>query len=644
MASRLPLLIALLIALVLLCGCGEDQKPAEPSHTSPEADAAVEAKVKFFAVYRKARRAHKTGQSQQAESLLREALLLQPMHEAATLLLVELRALAGDREESLAILRKLRKARPELDRPASLMAQILADTRPGWTPDPERAVTLFEEACRRNPNNSGPWLDLARVQRMSGNTDAARHSYETVLGTHVDSPLALLGLASLKLAESRPAAAVSFLVRALRAGTVAQGRKDVPSEMDTADSFAAGLATSGRNITALIALARAARALGAYPDEVPGRFRIRDLNVLEGIGSAAEISTRARGWPVMVDRNGDGVAEVVLPGAPEGGHPYLLSFEGGKVTSRELSRLPPRGSGAVADLDGDGRADLILGGLHPGDTSRLVFVSGFAGGDDQPPIRELPLTGRVLGSVTAISGIEGVLISREDATGRGALILLSAITEAGPQSSQLLDRRVSQALPVAGGLAIICDGGHILFLSRDDHDDMVEVPLLADRDPRASCLAQADVTGDGITDLLIGRTAPIPMSLQHLLGEGSDSFESIRYLAGRKSGGYTTRATPLPGVPPLPVLALVPIARPDNHRASILAICGDADPETYAPSRILSPASEDSYTCRIVTQGTDTHASAYAATVPPGWQNHALFMRGGLCQGNSRMPAIVILP
>ena len=263
--------LATVLLALLLTACGGEKDPAPKA--APQRSAEVLAKAAFFATVREAARARKRGDLEEAMRLYRKALESNAEHEGALVDLARTLRELDRRAEALVVLERLSKSYPKLSRPYFLIAEVLTENPDVTGDELDRAMALYERALEIEPNISGPRLGLARAQRRQGLGGAAEASYRTVLGTNPESQEALTGLGQVLLDRGAPALAVPVLVRSLEVGTKAKGRRDVPSEMDTQKSFDAASLDAPANRAALDALARAARALGGYPDEVPAPFR-----------------------------------------------------------------------------------------------------------------------------------------------------------------------------------------------------------------------------------------------------------------------------------------------------------------------------------------------------------------------------------
>lgn len=274
MPTRFCTLLPLLALALALSACGGEPKGDGPAAPSGERSPEVAARAAFFETVRAAARARKRGDFEEAVRLYRQALATNPEHEGSLVDLARTLRELNRSAEALAALEDLHRIRPELSRPHYLIAELLAEQADATEADLTRAVSLYERALEIEPNISGPRLALARAQRRRGHHDLAEAAYRTVLGTNPDSQEALTGLGRALIERGAHREAVPVLVRSLEVGTRAKGRRDVPSEMDTARSFDAASLEAPANQEPLAALARAARHLGGYPASVPQGFRL----------------------------------------------------------------------------------------------------------------------------------------------------------------------------------------------------------------------------------------------------------------------------------------------------------------------------------------------------------------------------------
>ncbi len=270
-AAPLALIASLCLAFV---GCGQDTDTADQGSSGEVHVDEARRRAAFFRLRRQAAKALQSGDREEAVRLFRKALESKSDHEGCLVDLAQTLRELNRPDEALEVVERLKQVRPDLPRPYFLMAEVLSGMDASTPAQLEQARALYQEALELEPNVSGPRLALARVELRLGNADAAEAAYRSVLGTNPDSQEALNGLGEILVDGRRAADAVPMLVRSLEIGTRAKGRRDVPSEMDTASSFDAGTLDAAPNQRALKALARAAKLLGGYPESVPARFRL----------------------------------------------------------------------------------------------------------------------------------------------------------------------------------------------------------------------------------------------------------------------------------------------------------------------------------------------------------------------------------
>ncbi|MCA9321058.1 MAG: tetratricopeptide repeat protein [Planctomycetes bacterium] len=261
-----------LLVLLVACSKPPSSEAAPPEHDAGDRRAAGKSKARLFQFFREASDAKKEGRLEEAIELYHQALELNPEHEGSLVDLSHVYRLLGQRQDAVQVLDRLRRTQPRLPRPYFLLAEVLSE-EPASAEDLQRAADLYTQALDLEPNVLGPRLGLADVAFRQGHLEDARECFRLALGTDPNCLRALRGLATIHLRSDRPAEAIPLLVKALELGTKAQGRADVPSEMDTQASFADSTITTGENRSAWLALARAAHALGGYPADVPPRFR-----------------------------------------------------------------------------------------------------------------------------------------------------------------------------------------------------------------------------------------------------------------------------------------------------------------------------------------------------------------------------------
>jgi hypothetical protein len=243
----------------------------------------------------------------------------------------------------------------------------------------------------------------------------------------------------------------------------------------------------------------------------------------------------------MGDLDGDGMAEIVVGAPGQEGKVYV--FRG---ASRDLSLVqklsPPPSDGvvgfgaaiAIADVDGDGRRDIVVGA--PNGSEGAAYVIRWTADGPEDPMRLIPrsapqpeLGGSVanLGDVDG-DGIDDVLVvagggmtpeahlflgSREDTPAESALVLSSGAgrTSDGYAASaaRVGDLDGDGAAEIAVGADMMGEGGALLLYWSTRYPERFGSPeLLRDRISGdrygAAVMGISDLDGDGRDEILVG--------------------------------------------------------------------------------------------------------------------------------------------
>lgn len=332
---------------------------------------------------------------------------------------------------------------------------------------------------------------------------------------------------------------------------------------------------------------------GSYADP-QGPFT--DLVLLPGLGDGTFgppiRNRRPRGGSAVAagDLNGDGRDDVAL--IEDQDVVILLASADGTVI--ETDRRPFFNwaySVAMADLDGDHKPDLIVGGNRgaggPGFDGVTVFQGSGDGTFGAPRefgagIRPTSLAtadfdgdGR-LDVATALveSGAVAVLLGRGDGTFPSQVNVPggdqpTALLVADMNEDRILD--LSLANTYAGDPC--CDGSVSIRLGRGDGTYSEPVNLRAGRGPKG--LVRADLNRDGHFDLAVANSSSADISIFH--GRGDGSFDSqVRYPAGEHPVSIAAADLNGDGRPDLAVANLGdPIFGPPGGTTLLLASAGD---------------------------------------------------------------------
>jgi hypothetical protein len=177
--------------------------------------------------------------------------------------------------------------------------------------------------------------------------------------------------------------------------------------------------------------------------------------------------------PLLADMDGDGLADLVVWSPATGTWRWLTSSSGYDDRAARSTRWEDQGLGSIpllADLDGDGKADLVLWRPATGTWHWLTSSSGY----EQSAAGSVEVRDRVVGDVPLVGDIDG--------DGKADLILWRASTGAWSWlTSSSGYRQAGGLMPAPGG------------------DALVRVPLLGDvdADGRAELIVWSMPAGGG---------------------------------------------------------------------------------------------------------------------------------------------------
>jgi hypothetical protein len=357
------------------------------------------------------------GRLDAARGRLREVLALDASHPDALYRLAQL----VEPGEALALLDRLASVERETSRGALLRAQILSDPRRPAAMDLPRALESLRLARRVNPDETGVAFEEGRVLLLAGRPAEAAPVLERVRANPRAAALAAL----CRLRAGDPDGAARLLGRRPGAGpphldegdTAAKraGDRDVLARLldfgaderwrlvrlpldgarGTAsfedvdgdgrlDARVGDRAVRLAGLDVLGAADVAPRAPAARPPHAPYAFEQAAAFALDPPAAVAAAPPGTTAW-VRADADGDGRADVIVAcGAddPAAALPWWLLLareEGGFRPVR--GSLPEPGfraaSLAAADLDGDGRAEVLLagGGFLEGDVGGVWIAT-----------------------------------------------------------------------------------------------------------------------------------------------------------------------------------------------------------------------------------------------------------------------------
>lgn len=281
--------------------------------------AEVERVKNFWAVYNQANALRAQGEYARAADGFREALALNPQHEDSLYYLGTSLYEIGEYGRAAGELRKIVAANPASGRAWSELGNTLSVRAPGAPQDFAEARGAYEHAAELNREQAGPFLRMGLLDLNRGKRGAALANFRLAAG--FGSPEGSYLLAYTDFLEKRDEDALRPLRKILDA--YAKDKRvtglGVLSEGDVLPTLGQPLTALDKSaLKSILMFNWEAKRLGGFPSGVPKEFRVL---------------TRA-----------DAPASVHILGGPPGIRP------GG-------------GRGAWADINKDGREDLIVAGL-----------------------------------------------------------------------------------------------------------------------------------------------------------------------------------------------------------------------------------------------------------------------------------------
>ena len=250
---------------------------------------------------------------------------------------------------------------------------------------------------------------------------------------------------------------------------------------------------------------------------------------------------------IPADVNGDGRPDLILTRLSNGGSVAVLINAGDGSFRESMSAV---GSGApsvpcVADLNGDGKLDIAVTGLAPGGYLSIFFGRG--DGSFAEPVQHLvgptassPKAGDFNGDGKVDLAVVLAQPERSDASGylESELVLLFGRGDGGFETGHALQVGRAVTAFAVGDF----NGDHLLDLAFADRRSVVSIELgngngtFRELAPQyvafqAVGISSADVNRDGVLDLVLG----VDRGVSVLLGRGDGSFA--------RSGDYVVEQT-----------------------------------------------------------------------------------------------------
>jgi hypothetical protein len=521
-------LVLLAAASLTACRDGGNAALAAP-------DAHKEKLRAFWTDYHAATAARTKGAFASAAEGYRRALERDPRHEDSLFYLAVSLQETGRYAEEAALLRRLIALNPESNRAHTQLGVLLATPAPGAEPDLEAAVAEFERNREINAEESGPFQRRGLLELRRGRLAEARASLALASGSGAPEAVFLSGLVD--YLEGRHAGAAARFRSVLEANERerAISGRGVFSEGDVASDAARQNLTAFERagIKSLLFLYWSSRRLGAYPPEVPDRFRFHGRRGEIAPFRSTPVAGSASGRSVFFDHDADGKPDLVV--ARESGVVLLRNTRSGFQDVTASSGLDAIGGAWDA-------AAIARGGRPP---DLYLVRSGYMGVGRNTLLRREEERYR---DVTMESGLRGERATARaiaaDLTGDGRTDLLE-LGHPGPtwRAVRLYAADGPRFQDRAGPLALEEGAAAVDAAVADyDGDGTLDVFLLGWKTPGRLFLqaegtfrdatAEAGLGGvgghgysaiafdydrDGHPDLLVTASAPHELSLQRLL-------------------------------------------------------------------------------------------------------------------------------
>jgi tetratricopeptide (TPR) repeat protein len=414
MTSRaaIPLAGAAVAAIVIAGGAaawrlrsGPDAAPPSVASAPTLPAARREAIRRFWDAYRRAEAARLSGSPDrlaEAEARYREALALDAEHENALWGLANVLESLGRSPEAADLLRRHIEAHPRSTRGYARLGELLAGSGPASPAALDEAEALFRKAVALNPEESGGYVNLGRLLYARGRLDEAGPQFRSALKINFKSLAAARFLALIAIRRGDRRAAALELAPVVERFLADRPKLHALSEGDTLEDASGGALTPAARelLPAALLLVLLTRHGGAEGVPVPAGvadLASRPLAPLRPGGAVVwEPASGARPFrpagsagprrTIEADLDGDGIADRFAAGKADAAESaaWILAgtvhcgdraavFESGLGGGR-FERVPagrsvaaclPSGELALRDVDGDGRAEVVVAGSSP---------------------------------------------------------------------------------------------------------------------------------------------------------------------------------------------------------------------------------------------------------------------------------------
>ncbi len=400
--SEAPWLTAVwLTAALALGGCGAGPEPVEPEAVDVNSE---RARVRdFWGLAREANRLRLAGDYEAAIESFEAALVVDPKHEDSLYYLGVSLEQTGCYDRAEQVYRRMIAVNPRSNRAIAQLASLLSLAAPGAQPNLAEARALLLRAVEINREHSGPYLELGRLDLAEGDPGRAIERFTTAARFGSAEGELMVGVAHLLQGEQSAAEARFRFVIAAAELERERSRRGEKSEGDVrtaAGTVAGPLQSAAARAEALLAPPSqgewkdVAREVGLPADggravwadfdgdgwidalvcgPGPARLFRNVRGRLQAVAAPAVSAVRDVWDAVSADWDGDGDLDLYLirSGFVGLGENRLLRNDGG-VAFRDITEASGLGgerataAAAFADLDGDGRPELVEAGASSG--------------------------------------------------------------------------------------------------------------------------------------------------------------------------------------------------------------------------------------------------------------------------------------